>query len=49
MFFTLAGHLPILCWRAVTGTIDSLLVSAQKQDALFDRKGLTEKYVVSGA
>jgi Stage II sporulation protein E (SpoIIE) len=27
MLFTLAGHLPILCWRAVTGTIDSLLVS----------------------
>lgn len=27
MLFTLAGHLPILCWRASTGTIESLLVS----------------------
>ena len=26
--FTLAGHLPILCWRAATGAIESLLVVA---------------------
>ncbi|MDP9057047.1 MAG: chromosome partitioning protein ParB [Pseudomonadota bacterium] len=36
-------------WDAPEPTIDSLLVSAQKQDALFDGKGLTEKYVISGA
>jgi ABC-type cobalt transport system substrate-binding protein len=36
-------------WDDPEGEIDSLLVSAQKQDVLFDRKGLTEKYVVSGA
>lgn len=27
MLFTLAGHLPILCWRAASGAIDSLSVS----------------------
>ena len=35
-------------WDAPEPGIDSLLVSAQKQDALFDSKGLTKKYVVSG-
>jgi hypothetical protein len=28
--------------------IDSLLVSARKQDDLFNRKGLTEKFVIQG-
>ncbi len=36
-------------WDSPEAEIDSLLVSAQKQDVLFDSKGLTEKYVVSGA
>lgn len=35
-------------WDEPEGEIDSLLVSAQKQEDLFSRKGLTEKYVVSG-
>jgi len=35
-------------WDAPEPQIDSLLVSAQKQDDLFNQKGLTEKYVVSG-
>ena len=30
------------------GDIDSLLVSAKKQDELFNRKGLTEKFVLHG-
>lgn len=25
--FTLAGHLPILCWRAATGVVDDLIVA----------------------
>ena len=36
-------------WDEPEGEIDSLLVSAQKQEDLFNRKGLTEKYVISGA
>jgi hypothetical protein len=35
-------------WDAPESEIDSLLVSAQKQDVLFTNKGLTERYVVSG-
>ena len=35
-------------WDEPDREIDSLLVSAQKQEDLFNRKGLTEKYVVSG-
>lgn len=35
-------------WDAPEGEIDSLLVSAKKQDELFNRKGLTEKYVLHG-
>ncbi len=35
-------------WDSPEGEIDSLLVSAQKQDDLFNRKGLTEKYVLHG-
>lgn len=33
-------------WNEPEGEIDSLLVSAQKQEDLFNRKGLTEKYVI---
>lgn len=35
-------------WDEPEGEIDSLLVSARKQDELFTRKGLTEKYVIYG-
>lgn len=35
-------------WDEPEGEIDSLLVSARKQDELFNRKGLTEKYVIYG-
>lgn len=35
-------------WDEPEGEIDSLLVSAKKQDDLFTRKGLTEKYVIYG-
>ena len=35
-------------WDEPEGEIDSLLVSARKQDDLFARKGLTEKYVIYG-
>lgn len=35
-------------WDEPEGEIDSLLVSAKKQDDLFNRKGLTEKYVIYG-
>ena len=35
-------------WDEPEGEIDSLLVSARKQDELFNRKGLTEMYVLTG-
>ena len=35
-------------WDEPEGEIDSLLVSAKKQDDLFNKKGLTEKYVIYG-
>jgi hypothetical protein len=35
-------------WDEPEGEIDSLLGSAKKQDDLFNRKGLTEKYVIYG-
>lgn len=35
-------------WDEPEGEVDSLLVSARKQDDLFERKGLTEKYVIYG-
>jgi hypothetical protein len=35
-------------WDDPDSEIDSLLVSARKQEELFNRKGLTEKYVLSG-
>lgn len=35
-------------WDEPEGEVDSLLVSAKKQDELFNRKGLTEKYVIYG-
>jgi hypothetical protein len=35
-------------WDEPEGEIDSLLVSARKQDDLFARKVLTEKYVIYG-
>jgi hypothetical protein len=35
-------------WDEPEGEIDSLLVSARKQDDLFKRKGLTEIYVLTG-
>lgn len=35
-------------WDSPETEIDSLLVSAKKQDELFNRKGLTEKYVLHG-
>lgn len=35
-------------WDEPEGEIDSLLVSARKQDELFNRKGLTEKFVIYG-
>lgn len=41
----LFGH-PL--WNEPEGEVDSLLVSARKQDDLFSKKGLTEKYVIYG-
>lgn len=35
-------------WDDPDSEIDSLLVSARKQEELFNRKGLTEKYVIHG-
>jgi len=35
-------------WDEPEGEVDSLLVSARKQDDLFLRKGLTEKFVIYG-
>lgn len=35
-------------WDEPEGEIDSLLVSARKQDELFNRKGLTEMFVLTG-
>ncbi|HPS89633.1 MAG TPA: hypothetical protein PLC35_06645, partial [Methanosarcina vacuolata] len=35
-------------WDEPEGEIDSLLVSAKRQDELFNRKGLSEKYVIYG-
>ena len=35
-------------WDDREPEIDSLLVSARKQDDLFNRKGLTEKFVIYG-
>jgi ABC-type cobalt transport system substrate-binding protein len=35
-------------WDEPEGEIDSLLGSAKRQDDLFNRKGLTEKYVIHG-
>ena len=35
-------------WDEPEGEIDSLLVSARRQDAEFNRKGLSEKYVLTG-
>jgi hypothetical protein len=35
-------------WDDPEPEIDSLLVSARKQDDLFNKKGLTEKFVVQG-
>jgi len=35
-------------WDEPEGEIDSLLVSARRQDDLFNRKGLTEMYVLTG-
>ena len=35
-------------WDAPESEVDSLLVSAKKQDELFNRKGLTEKFVLHG-
>ncbi|MFZ4400913.1 MAG: HNH endonuclease domain-containing protein [Bacteroidales bacterium] len=35
-------------WDEPEGEIDSLLVSARKQDELFNRKGLSEIYVLTG-
>jgi hypothetical protein len=35
-------------WDDPESEIDSLLVSARKQDELFNRKGLTEKFVIHG-
>lgn len=35
-------------WDEPEGEVDSLLVSARKQDELFAKKGLTEKYVIYG-
>lgn len=37
-----------LLWDEPEGEVDSLLVSARKQDELFQRKGLTEKFVIYG-
>ena len=35
-------------WDEPKGDIDNLLVSSTKQTDLFDRKGLTEFYVLTG-
>ncbi len=35
-------------WGEPAGEIDSLLASSKKQDALFARKGLTEKFIIHG-
>lgn len=35
-------------WDEPEGELDSLLVSARKQDEFFNKKGLTEKYVIYG-
>ena len=35
-------------WDEPEGEVDSLLVSAQKQNELFDRKGLSLTYVLTG-
>lgn len=35
-------------WDEPEGEIDSLLVSSRRQDDLFERKGLTERYVLLG-
>ena len=35
-------------WDEPEGEVDSLLVSARKQDELFAKKGLTERYVIYG-
>ena len=35
-------------WDEPEGELDSLLVSARKQDELFERKGLSQKYVIYG-
>jgi len=35
-------------WDEPEGEIDTLLVSAKRQSELFERKGLTERYVVNG-
>jgi hypothetical protein len=35
-------------WDEPEGELDSLLVSARKQDEFFSKKGLTEKYVIYG-
>ena len=35
-------------WDEPEGELDSLLVSARKQDELFERKGLSERYVLLG-
>jgi hypothetical protein len=35
-------------WDDPAPEIDSLLVSARKQDDLFNRKGLTERFVLHG-
>lgn len=35
-------------WDEPEGEVDSLLVSSRKQDELFNRKGLTEIYVLTG-
>lgn len=36
-------------WDEPVGELDSLLVSARKQDDFFSKKGLTEKYVIYGS
>jgi hypothetical protein len=35
-------------WDEPEGEIDNLLVSSQRQDELFNRKGLTLTYVLTG-
>ena len=36
-------------WNLPEGEVDSLLVSAQKQEDLFNRNGLTTLYVLTGS